>query len=276
MLVITTAHHREASAIIDKFNLKQNRNFSARSIFESSSVRLVVSGMGSINAAIATTLAFADLNPLHTHAAVNFGICAGNTTLQLGQLFHINAIFSSALKKSYYPDMILKLGLPESGIETREHAFTWNESPALSMALVDMEAAGFFESARTFVAPSRIFVLKLLSDYGACFESIKSQIDNLISDQHTALFSALDAIHDWLESRLEPTKEDFLLIEKMRQTLALSESQYQQLLFLLRARVSIGDTQQILSTFHKNDLSNKQTRNKLFIKITDALKLPLI
>jgi nucleoside phosphorylase len=276
MLVITSAYHREALAIIEKYDLKQNRNFSARPVFESPSIRLVISGMGSINAAIATTLAFADLNPLHAHAAVNFGICAGNKTLPLGELFQVNKIISPSLKKSWYPDMILKLGLPESGIETREHAYIDCESPALTMELVDMEAAGFFEAARTFVAPSRIFVLKLLSDFGARFEDIKPQIDNLISSQQTTLISALDTILDWLQRCAEPSEAELNLIEKIQQSLALSESQYQQLLFLCRARVSIGDTQQILNSFLNNEPVNKQTRNKLFSEISDALKLPLI
>jgi adenosylhomocysteine nucleosidase len=276
MLVIISAHHREALAIIEKYDLKQNRNFSARPVFESSSVRLVISGMGSINAAIATTLAFSDLNPLHVHAAVNFGICAGNKTLPLSELFQVNRILSPSLKKSWYPDMILKLGFPESGLETHEHAYIDSESPPLTMELVDMEAAGFFEAARTFVAPSRIFVLKLLSDFGARFEDIKPQIDNLISSQQTALMSALDAILDWLQRCVEPSKEELHLIEKVQKSLALSESQYQQLLFLCRARVSIGDTQQILNSFLNNGPINKQTRNKIFSEISDALKLPLI
>ena len=76
MLVITTAHHREALPIIQKYELKQNRNFSARPVFESSSIRLVVSGIGNLNAAIATTLAYSDLNPLHTHELLISGSVA--------------------------------------------------------------------------------------------------------------------------------------------------------------------------------------------------------
>jgi hypothetical protein len=276
MLVITTAHHREALPIIEKFELKQNRSFSACPVFESSSIRLVVSGIGSINSAIATTLAFADLNPLHVHAALNFGICGGDKTRALGQLFQINAILSPSLRKSWYSDMILKLGLPESGIETREHAFIAGESDPLTMPLVDMEAAGFFEAARTFVAPSRIFVLKLLSDHGACFEDIKTQIDTLISIQQPSLISAIETIHDWLQNRSEPDEQDFDLIRKVKESLVLSESQYQQILFLCRARVGVGDTQQILNLFLNNGSLNKQMRNKIFTEISNALKLSLI
>ena len=276
MLVITTAHHREALPIIQKYELKQNRNFSARPVFESSSIRLVVSGIGNLNAAIATTLAYSDLNPLHTHAALNFGICGGDKTLPLGQLFQINKIFSSSLQKSWYPDMVLKLGLPEASIETREHAFVDGDSSPLAMPLVDMEAAGFFEAARNFVAPSRIFIIKLLSDHGASYDDIKSHLDNLISNQKAVLILAIETVLDWLKACFELTKEDFDLIENVHQSLALSESQYQQLLFLCRARITSGDTQQILNSFLTKEQLNKQMRNKRFSEINDALKLPLI
>lgn len=276
MLIITTAYHREAEALIEHFSLKQNRSFNVRPIFESDSIRLVVTGIGSLNAAIGTTIACADVDPLYPLAIINFGICGGMPNEKIGALFQINKIMSAAARKSHYPDMMLRFGLPESGLETREQAFIYNESIPLTAPLVDMEAFGFFEAARAFVPSSRIFIFKLLSDHGASLEDIKSEISRLLTAQHDQLVRVIEQIESYLNARTEMTREQIKLLQDLRKFLSLSESQYQQLLFLCRARATQGDSGDIIRSFLVNSPPNRESRKTIFTKVINALHIPLV
>ena len=276
MLVISVAHIGEARPLIEMLGLKQTSAIAARRVFENDRIRLVVTGMGSHNAAIGTTLAFSFPADDEMTGALNFGICGAQKGLPLGEVSHIHSIRCVSNQRSFLPDMVLNLGLPERSLETRDLPFVEGTSTSLSAELVDMEAAGFFEAARSFVSPCRIFVIKLTSDFGESCEDVRSAAPALLDTQMPAVKQLVDTIGDWLESRRRFSRDELALIEDTCRRLRLTESQHQKVLFLCRARSGMQDTSSILKSLDTFQPVTSEERRHIFEKLTDALALPLV
>ncbi len=124
---------------------------------------LVVSGMGKVRSAAATSYLASKVNPLRAQATppaiwINFGTC-GHHNYPLGQGLLVHKIIDISNGNNYYP-----LRLPYSASATIEcHATSQREYPQEG-DIIDMESAGFFPTACLFSPNELVHLYKVVSD----------------------------------------------------------------------------------------------------------------
>lgn len=186
-LFIYVALPCEAKHIVEYFKLKKQFTVQPFAVYLNKDICLTVTGLGksAMAAAVGYTQAlFCAVNPA---VLVNFGV-AGHQYFNLGDLFLMTKITDFESGRHYYPSSIYSLPCATAGIQTVS-------TPVLeydSVALCDMEASAFYESAIRFVSSEFIFCLKVVSD------NQYSIIDNVQSKQviewvaqHTEIFVVL-------------------------------------------------------------------------------------
>ena len=130
---------------------------------------LVVSGMGKVRSAAATSYLASKVNPLRAQAIppaiwINFGTC-GHHNYPLGQGLLVHKIIDISNGNNYYP-----LRLPYSASATIEcHATSQREYPRqggskTNANIIDMESAGFFPTACLFSPNELVHLYKVVSD----------------------------------------------------------------------------------------------------------------
>lgn len=177
MLFIAAALYCEALPFIEYFKLKKDNTVNKFQVFQGEGIRLLVTGTGSIPAAIGLTHLCTLYPPASSDFFLNAGICGMDRRdggLEPGSICLCNKITDWSTKRSFYPDVLFSHPFIERGIVTWPFAVTGlkeeenrqrrEEEPAES--LFDMEAAGLYQAAVCFFKPHQMFFLKVVSDYG--------------------------------------------------------------------------------------------------------------
>lgn len=158
MLNLIVATQAEADPVIARFNLKKTS--SAFNCYEGRDLRLVISGIGKCNAAIACGW-LANKTPDSKSAPVawlNLGI-AGHLSAEQGTAFMAHKITDITTEKVWFPHR-LSNDLPSSDLITVEKPLT----SYIPDRLHDMEASAFTEAARKFSDAELVQILKVVSD----------------------------------------------------------------------------------------------------------------
>ena len=120
MVYIFCAFYGECSGLIKHYNLKkrQTDKYYRFDVFENENqpVRIILTGQGSVMAAAAVSGAASFFGINAEDAIINVGTCAGD--YEPGQVFICNKITEEATGRTFYPDMILRSGLPERELVT--------------------------------------------------------------------------------------------------------------------------------------------------------------
>lgn len=206
MVYIFCAFYGECSGLIKHYNLKkrQTDKYYRFDVFENENqpVRIILTGQGSVMAAAAVSGAASFFGIKAEDAIINVGTCAGD--YEPGQVFICNKITEEATGRTFYPDMILRSGLPERGLVTVSvvinkpiHEYVNKDSH--NMALYDMEAAAIYQAANLYVGPHRMGFVKVVSDNGdiegltpdfikklmaEAVDEIASYVDMFVTDTH--------------------------------------------------------------------------------------------
>lgn len=118
----------------------------------------IVTGIGKVASSAAT--AFLHGFASHPYPAyLNMGI-AGGAQAEIGQLYQIGKITDQATQTNYYPSLIDKLTDPITSLISVDQV----QPTYPAKGLVDMEASGFFATARRLVNQEMIDVCKVVSD----------------------------------------------------------------------------------------------------------------
>ena len=152
--IFTTSLLAEAQPLIERYDLKiiAKKPFK---IYQNGSISLIVSGIGKINSAIATTfLAKESENP---PLIVNIGICSSTDISKLHKFYSIKSVIDFATSKKF---MIESSG---ESLVTVDKAVSKKELH-LPCSLIDMEASGFLLSAKIFTSIENIKIFKIVSD----------------------------------------------------------------------------------------------------------------
>ncbi len=160
-LNIVVALPCEARPFIDYYKLKKVNACKEFSVYNNSleTIFLIVSGIGKIKSAIATTY-LAGLGQFDkTHTYLNIGL-AGANFAKLGDVFVATKVKDIACGVTYYPSQYSAVKIP--GAEIHTHNFPQTSYP--KAAMVDMEASGFFQAANLLVVKEHIQVVKIISD----------------------------------------------------------------------------------------------------------------
>jgi len=173
MLHIVTALHCEAAPLIDLWGLKRTVHTRAFQIFRGETsedeVRLCITGIGKVRAAIATAQMLSNGGtPLPTSApplTINLGVCGAAKRFAIGSLLLAQRIVDRGSGATWCPDNILATTFATAELTTVERPVSQLSEETSHLDLVDMEASGFAEAATLYTAPSAWAVLKVVADH---------------------------------------------------------------------------------------------------------------
>lgn len=191
MIYIFSAFYAEAKNIIDHYSLKKEKSPETVrfDVFANDSIRLVITGVGEINAAAAVSNIGGAYGIAPDDEILNVGCGAGfsNETC-LGSIFLGNKLTEQMTGRTFYPDMLMKTNLMECEIVTVARVL--NEG--CDSVVYDMEAAAVYQAAAFFVGPHRMHFIKLVSDAGERID--QSKITELFALQEEKICGYIDTL----------------------------------------------------------------------------------
>ena len=149
----------EAKPLIEFFKLKKQMTVKPFAVYLNKDICLTVTGLGKSAMAAGVAYTQALFGSIKSSFLINLGV-AGHHHFALGDLFLITKITDVDSQRSYYPSSIFSLPCLNASIQTVS-------KPVLvydSIALCDMEASAFYETAVRFVSSEFVFCLKVISD----------------------------------------------------------------------------------------------------------------
>lgn len=167
-------------------------------------VRLILSGVGKVNAAAATAYLAASLPPEALVGWINFGI-AGSGEVPYGMVVLTGSILDEATGRRWFPGTPLhhKGSLVRKGVMTVDRAR--EEYPA-GGSLIEMEAAGFYPTALRRSTNEFCQVVKVVSDGpGNPVAAINQSVVGNLCD------NAVSEMEPWLEGFRELLQSEAVL-----------------------------------------------------------------
>ena len=150
MTFYSIATYSEAKAIIDRFGLKKSAEF-----YESDDIKLVISGMGAVKSAVATTKLLSKYEAKKDDVIFNIGVAGANFETSLGSIYEVKKVVDFCSKS------ILTLKGGDKKLITYPSA---TYKCDIKNSLVDMEGYGFLASAKEFIDIENIMIKKVVSD----------------------------------------------------------------------------------------------------------------
>lgn len=191
MIYIFSAFYAEAKNIIDHYGLKKEKSpeMVRFDVFANESIRLVITGVGEINAAAAVSNIGGAYGISPGDEILNVGCGAGfSSDICLGSIFLGNKLTEQMTGRTFYPDMLMKANFRECEIITVARVL--NEG--CDSVVYDMEAAAVYQAAAFFVGPHRMHFIKLVSDAGERIE--QSKITELFALQEDKICGYIDRL----------------------------------------------------------------------------------
>jgi purine-nucleoside phosphorylase len=161
MRCIVTALKSEANPIIEYLKLTKE----SRDIYSNHDTKVIISGIGKINSAIAVTR----VRP--TEKVINIGLC-GSTHHEIGSIFQIKKIIDRSSQKVVH---LKREGETLTCVDTAQ-----NDPTLFDKTLVDMESYGFYIAAKKFVKKENIELYKIVSDKISDTILSPKEVDKLI------------------------------------------------------------------------------------------------
>lgn len=191
MIYIFSAFYAEAKNIIDHYGLKKEKSpeMVRFDVFANESIRLVITGIGEINAAAAVSNIGGTYGISPDDEILNVGCGAGfSSDICLGSIFLGNKLTEQMTGRTFYPDMLMKANFRECEIVTVARVL--NEG--CDSVVYDMEAAAVYQAAAFFVGPHRMHFIKLVSDAGERID--QSKITELFALQEDKICGYIDRL----------------------------------------------------------------------------------
>ena len=191
MIYIFSAFYAEAKNIIDHYGLKKEKSpeMVRFDVFANESIRLVITGVGEINAAAAVSNIGGAYGISPDDEILNVGCGAGfSSDICLGSIFLGNKLTEPMTGRTFYPDMLMKANFRECEIVTVARVL--NEG--CDSVVYDMEAAAVYQAAAFFVGPHRMHFIKLVSDAGERID--QSKITELFALQEDKICGYIDRL----------------------------------------------------------------------------------
>lgn len=191
MIYIFSAFYAEAKNIIDHYGLKKEKSpeMVRFDVFANESIRLVITGIGEINAAAAVSNIGGVYGISPDDEILNVGCGAGfSSDICMGSIFLGNKLTEQMTGRTFYPDMLMKANFRECEIVTVARVL--NEG--CDSVVYDMEAAAVYQAAAFFVGPHRMHFIKLVSDAGERID--QSKITELFALQEDKICGYIDRL----------------------------------------------------------------------------------
>lgn len=285
MLYIVVAMHCEAKPLIQQFALKRDDSARFFEIYKNEDKVLVISGVGKMRSAIATTHILSRLELDENSVIVNIGTCGSiSKSLSVGSPVLINKIKDAETGKEYYPDILLRhISMEQGSLDTHNKVFIRDNMANIYGQedrypdFVDMEASGFFQAAERFVGPHQIYVVKVVSDYLEGDLLDKVYIADCMDKAMPYIKELIDKIANFQGQAVKGdifTAEDKIILEKLISHLRLTNYQSHQLndiarAFKIRTGSKIPDFKEIMNV----DVKTKEQGKKLFNHVKQTLTM---
>lgn len=191
MIYIFSAFYAEAKNIIEHYGLKKEKSpeMVRFDVFANESIRLVITGVGEINAAAAVSNIGGAYGISPGDEILNVGCGAGfSSDICLSSIFLGNKLTEQMTGRTFYPDMLMKANFRECEIITVARVL--NEG--CDSVVYDMEAAAVYQAAAFFVGPHRMHFIKLVSDAGERID--QSKITELFALQEDKICGYIDRL----------------------------------------------------------------------------------
>ena len=186
MRFIVIALHAEANPIIEALNLKQTQK-KPFSLYENKSIKLIISGIGNINASSATTYLLTKYHSSAKDIIINIGICSTyHEDERIGTLYEIDKIIHASTNKVYHLNK--KNYLTQTALLTSFATPQSKKHPKYHLA--DMESIGFYLASKKFMKYENIYLFKIVSDH-LNDEILKHQEVETMIEKHLPLFHKL-------------------------------------------------------------------------------------
>ncbi len=242
----------EAKFIIQTLNLKKDVAEHTFEIYhnQDKTLCLIVSGIGKINAAIATTY-IAQYANVKQQGFINIGIAAG--PYEIGIMFLAHKLYDPIINKTFYPKINFLKNYPSRSLETIEIP----NSDYLMEKMIDMEAYGFYQAAIKFTTQEFIQVIKIISDNSTeTRQKISTEfVNQLMKKNINDILNVINSSHELLDKETIRLAQSKYFVELV-QSFHFSQQQKLQLARLLqRAEIFLNETQ--INTIIKNANSSK-------------------
>ncbi len=156
MIYIQCALLAEASFLIAHHTLSKSDD-KQFPIYENETIKLIISGIGKVHAASATTYLLQKYSAKKGDKIYNIGTCtSSNDKQKVGELFNIKKIIDYATDKVYH------LNHEGETLTCVDKAVDSHHS--IHTSLADMESSGFYLAAKRFIKREHIMIVKVISD----------------------------------------------------------------------------------------------------------------
>lgn len=161
MINLVVALASEARPLVRHFRLSQDRASRAFRLYSDEGIRLVVTGVGKLNAASGVGY-LGGRSRARDQVWLNVGI-GGHRELELSSGVVASKITDHAARRSWYPPLVA--GLPAHA--TQVTTFDAPVEPYPADTVCDMEASAFFACATRFSTAELVQCYKVVSDNGS-------------------------------------------------------------------------------------------------------------
>ncbi len=273
MQFIVTALRAEAVPLIRKFGLSQNTSSSPFQRFESKEITLVVSGVGKVLSAIATTWILNQAECRETSSALNFGLCGcADRNIPLGSLAVINKITDHGSGRNFYPELLFRHTSVESSLTTHDAPVFCDAHDGTPAGMADMEASGFFQAAAKTLPLERILCLKLVSDYLEPREFEAKAVEDLVEARVGEIEQILANGRLPIRNQNHFNSLDSQILNAIEKNLRLTFTQKHQMhLWALGFVIRNGTSLKSLESFSTRSSVNRRDRNKKLAEIKAIL-----
>lgn len=272
MVYIAVSLYVEAKPIIEYYDLKRDIGDRYYQIFKNDGIILIITGVGKIACAAATSHMLSKYLPDDNDIIINIGICGAKNDVEIGTAYLINKIKDHGTGKDYYTDILIEHKLNESSIETFDKPV--ENVNNLSEALCDMESSGFYLSSAKYIEQHRIFLIKIVSDRIGVDTVDKNLAINIVANNINNIDMFIKTVQKSFKRELGIFQRDELdLINKISGNLKLTKSQ-REILYkeCLHYKVRTGKDILFLNNKVVNTVNNKNERAKYFEEILTYLR----
>ena len=270
MIYLVTALYHEASPFIKKYGLKKNPDFGKIEVFENEKIRLIISGTGKVQSAIAVSSVISLKND--ADKIINIGICgAAEPDFAIGDMFLVHEVRDFSAKKRYYPDILYDFQIAGAAVTTFDKPLVEHERKTIAdkLEIVDMEASGFYEAAVRHVTAEKIQILKIVSDH---LEDIRCT-PQLVADIFEKNLQMLDMVimHNTQKTAVL-SEEECNFLEKLIQTLRFTQTQRHSFLDMAKSyKIRTGNDFSILHSYLDLEVKQKNQSKDHFETIRSLL-----
>ncbi len=248
-------------------NLKLKKfNDKYHDIYINDKIITIITGMGAYNVSSLISYISGIFSIKKNDTVLNFGISGSYKKNELNNIYRVNKVYDSMIKKENILDMTYNLNLSEKTLITVHRPLKNKEMK--ESYIYDMEGSAFYQISRKYFERQNIFIIKAISDYG--FENFSKENINLDTKSIKNILEKLYNISDNQKNMYK--EEKIILIKEKIYNSIFTKYQKDRLIKIVYKLILSNDFEEkILEDLLSRDFNNKKERNYYFEKFIHEL-----